>query len=363
MDGKRVLKDMAPYKQGKQLEDVKIEYGLNQIVKLASNENPFGYSMKLKEQLPAIMQQLEIYPDGHAAELRHKLAAKLTVSEDQLVFGAGSDELVQIICRTFLYPGVNTVMATPTFPQYKHHALVEGADVKEIPTENGYHNLEAMLEAIDSNTKIVWLCTPNNPTGSLIMKDDFDRFMENCPSDVLVVLDEAYYEYADPSLKFNAIESLKVYPNLLLLRTFSKAYGLAGLRIGYGIGNEDLIANINIVRGPFNTSSLAQKAAVIALDDQAFLEETYQKNSEIKTDFQHFIDGLGWSYDDSQTNFLLIKLPVSGDDMSEYLLKHGYIVRSGEALGCPDTIRVTIGTKQAMQELKSILTEFAHVRE
>ncbi|WP_106497409.1 histidinol-phosphate transaminase [Lentibacillus sp. Marseille-P4043] len=359
MDGKQILNQMAPYKQGKQMDDVKREFGLTRIVKLASNENPFGHSQKLRDELPEMLGQFERYPDGHAATLRKKLAARLHVEENQLVFGSGSDELVQIICRTFLYPNAKTVMATPTFPQYSHHALIEGANVKEIPTKDGYHDLESMLDAIDANTKVVWLCSPNNPTGSIIPEDAFYSFMEHCPKDVLVVLDEAYYEYIDDERKPTILENISSYPNLLVLRTFSKAYGLAGLRVGYGIGNEDLIAKLDIVRGPFNTSILAQKAAAIALDDQQFIEETYRMNRQIRTDFERALDKLGWSYDDSQTNFLLVHVPVSGEEMFTYLLKHGYIVRPCDGIGCPNTVRITIGKKQDMEELQTILTAFS----
>ncbi|WP_088050457.1 histidinol-phosphate transaminase [Virgibacillus dakarensis] len=360
MNGKHILNEMAPYKQGKQMEEVKAEFGLTKIVKLASNENPFGFSDKLNKELPHMLGQLELYPDGHATELRKKLAATLAVYEDQLVFGSGSDELIQIICRTFLYPGVNTVMATPTFPQYKHHSLVEGADVKEVPTVNGYHDLAKMLEAINEQTRIVWLCSPNNPTGSLIPKNDFYMFMDRCPRDVLVILDEAYYEYVDPELKYNAIDGINEYPNLFVLRTFSKAYGLAGLRVGYGIGNESLTAKLNIVRGPFNTSSLAQKAATLAVRDQEFIRETAEKNRIIKKEFQQFLDEQDLSYDDSQTNFLLVKLPVSGNELFDYLLTRGFIVRPGEAIGCPNAARITIGNQQDMKELQAILKEFLH---
>lgn len=358
--GKPILAEMAPYKQGKQMEEVKAEYGLTSIVKLASNENPFGHSPKIDEQLPSLLQQLELYPDGHAAELRTKVAKKLNVNEEKLVFGSGSDELVQIICRTFLRPGVNSVMATPTFPQYKHHALVEGAEVKEIPVVNGYHDLESMLHAIDAETKVVWLCSPNNPTGSLLPEQDFYSFMDKCPEDVLVVLDEAYYEFIRANRQYRTIDAVQTRSNLLLLRTFSKAYGLAGLRVGYGIGNEAIIEKLDIVRGPFNTSSLAQKAASIAIDDQEFISETNQQNIRIKDDFQLALDKLGWDYDDSETNFLLVQLPVSGDRLADYLLQNGFIVRSGEALGCPNTARITIGNDTDMKQLATLLKDFSY---
>ncbi|WP_188453865.1 histidinol-phosphate transaminase [Virgibacillus oceani] len=358
MKGKRILSEMTPYKQGMQIEEVKKEYGLKRIVKLASNENPFGYSRKLQEQLPNMLHDFEIYPDGHTAELRTALAEKLRVNENQLVFGSGSDELVQLTCRAFLYPGVNTVMANPTFPQYKHNAKIEGAEIREIPNHNGYHDLEAIFNAIDENTRVVWLCSPNNPTGCLIPRSDFYSFMDKCPKDVLVVLDEAYYEYIEPGLDPDAINNISNYPNLLILRTFSKAYGLAGLRIGYGVGSERLIAKLNVVRGPFNTTSYTQKAALIALHDDLFIQETYQQNKVIRESFQRFLDNLGLSYYDSHTNFLCVKLPVSGNEMFGYLLKNGYIVRPGEGIGCPNSVRITIGNKEDMIKLQSIIHEF-----
>ncbi|SEQ25869.1 histidinol-phosphate aminotransferase [Virgibacillus subterraneus] len=355
MNGKRILKEMTPYKQGKQMHEVKKEFGLERIVKLASNENPFGYTKKINEYFDAQLPSFDIYPDGYTSELRTAVANKLNINEDQLVFGSGTDEIVQMVGRAFLYPGVNTVMPTPTFPQYKHNAIIEGATVKEIPTINGYHDLDGMLYAIDEDTNVVWLCSPNNPTGSIIAHDDFYTFMEKCPKHVLVVLDEAYYEYVQNNMKSNISVRLSSYKNLLILRTFSKAYGLAGLRIGYGVANKELIANLDVVRGPFNTSSMAQKAALIALDDDEFLLDSTSRNSSIKHSFQQFLDSIGWHYYDSQTNFLLISTPINGDEVFQYLLENGFIVRSGEGLGCPNTIRVTIGNEDDMKQLQDIV--------
>lgn len=354
MEGKKVLSQLSPYKQGMQMEDVKRKYNLSRIIKLSSNENPFGCSNKVKEDLPAFLDHLEIYPDGHATELRSALAKKLGVKEEEIVFGSGSDEIVQIICRAFLYPGANTVMASPTFPQYKHNALIEGAGIKEIPLKSGYHDMEKMLAAIDDNTKIVWLCTPNNPTGSTISREELYVFLEKCPKNVLVAIDEAYYEFLDASLDPHTIDKLPEHHNLIVLRTFSKAYGLAGFRVGYGIGHEKLIGRLNIARGPFNTSSIAQKAALIALSDDQFINKTVARNKKIKQSFEQFLDEIDWKYYDSQTNFLLIETPLSGNEMFEQLLKHGYIVRPGEAIGSPGTIRVTIGTENDMDDLKDV---------
>ncbi|WP_164668765.1 histidinol-phosphate transaminase [Virgibacillus doumboii] len=358
MDSKQILNELTPYKQGMQIKDVMEEYGLERIVKLASNENPFGYSKKLDDYFSKQFPSFDIYPDGYTAELRSALATKLKITENQLVFGSGTDEVVQMVARAFLYPGVNTVMPSPTFPQYKHNALVEGAAIKEVPTLNGYHDLQGMLDAIDEHTNVVWLCSPNNPTGSVIPRDKFMAFMEKCPERVLVVLDQAYYEYADKDMDLNAIDQLSNYENLLILRTFSKAYGLAGLRIGYGIANKELIEKLDVVRGPFNTSSFAQKAALIALNDDDFIADTASRNRSVKQSFETFLDSIGWHYYDSQTNFLLISTPVSGDEVFQYLLKNGFIVRSGEGIASPRTIRVTIGKEEDMKQLQELLHQF-----
>lgn len=349
---------MNPYRPGKQIEDVKKEYGLNRIVKLASNENPFGYSDKVKDGMTNLATNLELYPDGYATELRATLANKLHIAKDQLVFGCGSDEIVDIICRTYLEPGDNTIIANPTFPQYKHNALIQGATVKEIPTINGYHDLDGMLEAIDKKTKIVWLCTPNNPTGCLIDQTSLDRFLNECPSDVLVVVDEAYFEYVASEQAPDSIASINQHPNLIVLRTFSKAYGLAGLRVGYGIATEKVANFLNIVRGPFNTTSMAQGAALLALNDTAFLEDSITKTKTNKTRFLAFLDQIGLNYYDSETNFVFVKLPISGDELFHHLLSKGFIIRSGEALGHPNGVRITIGKESDMLELQELMESY-----
>lgn len=359
--GKEVFQNMAPYKPGMQIQDVKEKYNLEKITKLASNENPFGFSPAVKELLTQHTGELELYPDGYATALRKVLAGKLGVEKDQLVFGCGSDEVVEIISRTLLKEGTNIITATPTFPQYKHNALIEGAEVREIPLVNGYHDLDAMIEAIDAETKILWLCSPNNPTGSHISGQDIKTALEKCPSDVLVVVDEAYYEYMEEEAVPDTVSLLKNHPNLVILRTFSKAYGLAGLRIGYGIAGIEVATLLNITRGPFNTTSVAQRAALAALEDEEFLSLTKRKNKENKQEFLAFCKEEGLSVYDSQANFLFVNLPVSGDSMFEYLLSKGFIVRSGEALGHPNGVRITIGEREEMEKLQELIKEFLQV--
>ncbi|WP_067725476.1 histidinol-phosphate transaminase [Oceanobacillus damuensis] len=359
MEGKPILNQLSPYKQGKQTKEIQEEFGLNHIVKLASNENPYGYSEQVKDVLSDGLPEFNIYPDGYTGEVRMALSDKLNIQPNQLIFGSGTEEVIQLLCRSFLQPGSNVVMAAPTFPQYKHYALIEGATVREIPTdEHGYHDLDRMLEAIDESTKIVWLCSPNNPTGAVIPKDDFLSFMSKCPKHVLVAFDEAYYEYMDKEADPDALSHMDNYENLITMRTFSKAYGLAGLRIGYGISSSDIITTLDKVRGPFNTTSIAQKAAVIALGDQAFIENTYEKNKTVKASFETFLDRIKWPYYDSETNFLLVSTPVSGMEVFQYLIENGFIVRPGELLGIPNTVRISLGTEEDMKELQQLLLKF-----
>lgn len=357
MLGKRVLNELSAYKQGMQISEVKRNYNLEKIVKLASNENPYGFSPKVKEELFANDQAFELYPDGYAYDLRMQLADKLVLKPDQFVFGSGSDEVITFICRAYLHEGTNTVMATPTFAQYRQHSLIEGAELREVPTVNGKHDLSKMADAIDEQTKVVWLCSPDNPTGELIQQEAFELFMKQCPKDVLVVLDEAYYEYVPYSFQLNLNESLEKHPNLVVLRTFSKIYGLAGLRVGYGIASEAIAEKLNIVKGPFNTTSISQKAVQIALDDDEFVATTKKLNLEVKNTFKAFLDEIEWEYYESFTNFLLVKTPIDADKVSYYLLERGFIVRSGNLLGYPNTVRITIGTEADMQDLQTVIQQ------
>jgi histidinol-phosphate aminotransferase len=351
MQQKQQLLSLKPYKPGKPVEEVRRELGLERIVKLASNENPYGCSGNAKKKIEAELSNLYVYPDGAAVEIRQVLADSLGVRGDQIIFGNGSDEVVQILCRAYLSPETNTVMAAPTFPQYKHNALIEGAEIREVPLANGNHDLSAMLKAIDGKTKIVWLCNPNNPTGTYIPEEDFASFMKKVPSDVLVVSDEAYFEYAEAEDYPHTINYLNDFPNLVILRTFSKAYGLAALRIGYGIGQSAVIQAIEPVREPFNTSRIAQAAAIGALEDQPFIEDCKKRNREGLDLFYAFCEKQGLHYYPSEANFILIDVQSNADDAFDYLLRKGYIVRSGNALGFPTMIRITIGDESQNKEI------------
>lgn len=356
---KKVVQQLKPYEPGKPIEEVQKELGLDKVVKLASNENPFGCSPKAQSAIQQQFNKLHIYPDGYALQIREKVATHLNIEKEQLLFGNGSDEVILILCRALLSEDSNTVMATPTFPQYKHNALIEGAEVREVPlTSNGEHDLAGMLSQIDEQTKIVWLCNPNNPTGNYISEEELLNFLQQVPDHVLVVSDEAYYEYVVAEDYSETIPLLDTFPNLLILRTFSKAYGLASLRIGYGVGHPSLISRIEPAREPFNTSTLAQAAAMAALDDQTFIQECREKNRTGLALFTAFCEKYELSYYETQANFILIDFKRSGDDVFHFLLNNGYIVRSGEALGFPTCVRITIGNQEENEGIISLLSDW-----
>lgn len=362
MKVKKQLIGLSPYKPGKPIEEVKKQYGLEKIIKLASNENPFGSSPTVKEVITDTLNKLAIYPDGYAASVREAVAKHISVSENQLIFGNGSDEVILILCRALLTEGTNTVCAVPSFSQYKHNAVIEGAEVREVPLKNGIHDLDGMLKQIDENTRIVWVCNPNNPSGTYVGEKTFLSFLEKVPKDVLVVSDEAYYEYVVAEDYPQTLPLLKQYDNLMVLRTFSKAYGLASLRIGYGVGNTEFIQKIEPAREPFNTSTLAQVAAIAALSDQAFIQQCKIKNREGLEQYYRFCEQYKLQYYPSQGNFLLIDLKTPGNTVFQYLLERGFIVRSGEALGFPTSIRVTVGSYEENEAIIEQLSTFLMTR-
>ncbi|MBB4823763.1 histidinol-phosphate aminotransferase [Sporosarcina luteola] len=346
MKWKTALEEMKPYKPGKSIEEVKRTYGLTDIVKLASNENPYGTSQDVLDYLNKNPLQYEIYPDGHSSRLRKKLAEKHGVSEEAILFGNGSDEIITIICRALLDEGKHTIMATPTFPQYAHNAKIEGAAITEIPLVDGFHDLEAFLDSITKDTAVIWICNPNNPTGNLTPVGEIIKFLNKVPEDVLVVLDEAYFEYITDEQHVDSISLLKQFKNIIVLRTFSKAYGLASMRLGYGVADPAVVTPLNKVRNPFNNNSLAVAVAEVAVMDNGFIETCRSLNDQQRVRFQELAVRHGLHMFDSQTNFVLIQVPTDADEASEFLLRQGYIVRSGNALGTPGYIRVTIGTEE-----------------
>lgn len=357
MRWKEQLLALTPYQPGKSIEAVKKQYKLNNIVKLASNENPFGCSEQALTALQSNPTSLAIYPDGYATTLRETLAGFLQVDQEELIFGNGSDNLIQIISRALLHPNANTIMASPTFSQYKHNAVIEGAECKEIPLINGEHDLDKMLVAIDGQTNVIWLCSPNNPTGTYIPEKKLTAFLEKVPSDILVVLDEAYYEYVVADDYYDSVNLARKYENLIVLRTFSKIYGLAALRIGYGVANSSIIKALEPAREPFNVNSLGQLAASAAIKDQQFIKLCKEKNRQGLEQFYEFCGQFQLEFYPSQTNFILIDCKLDGDQVFQYLMERGYIVRSGKALGFPTAVRITVGSFEQNEGVLKVLGE------
>ncbi|MEH7176677.1 histidinol-phosphate transaminase [Neobacillus vireti] len=358
MRWKKQLLSLTPYQPGKSIESVKKQYKLDQIVKLASNENPFGCSPKVLSALERNQPDLPIYPDGYMTNLRESVASFLNVSQEELIFGNGSDNLIQIISRALLHPGANTVMATPSFSQYKHNAVIEGAEIREIPLLDGQHDLEKMYNAIDDQTNVVWVCSPNNPTGTYVSENKLIAFLDKVSSDVLVVLDEAYYEYVFADDYYNSIELTRSYPNLIVLRTFSKIYGISSLRVGYGVANKEIVKALEPAREPFNVNSFGQVAAQAALSDQEFVQTCKEKNKQGLNQFYKFCEQHKLSYYPSQTNFILININADADKGFQFLLEKGFIVRSGKALGFPTSLRITVGTEEQNEGVLKALGEF-----
>ncbi len=347
--------NLKAYQPGKPIEEVKRELGLTEITKLASNENPFGFSEKAKQAMIDDLANCSLYPDGASQELTVVVAEQLGVAANQIIFGAGSDEVILMIARAYLSSGDETVMASHTFPQYKHNAEIEGAHSIEVPLVDGAHNLMGMLAAITPKTKIVWICNPNNPTGTMVTHLQVQAFLEQVGPDVLVVLDEAYCEYNTSPEYPDGLQLLQAHPNLILLRTFSKIYGLAALRIGYGIGHPEVIRMINQVREPFNTTRLAQVAAKAAIQDQEFVSNCREKNSMgLKYLNDQFIR-LGLRAFPAHGNFIMVDTNKPADRVFQGLLELGFIVRGGHQLDFPTSIRVTVGsTEQNANFIKAL---------
>ncbi|WP_163855721.1 histidinol-phosphate transaminase [Paenibacillus elgii] len=364
MQPKQNIVHLPVYQPGKPIDEVKRELGLTEVIKLASNENPFGCSPKAKEAIAAMLDQVSIYPDGGAVELTNAVAGKLGVQPNQIIFGLGSDEVILMIARAFLTPEDETITAYPTFPQYKHNAEVEGAKVIEVPVDaNGKHDLQAMLGKVNSRTKIVWICNPNNPTGTMLNEAEITAFLEAVPKNVMVVLDEAYAEYNVSGQYPDSVKLLEKHNNVVVLRTFSKIYGLASLRIGYGVGHPDVVRSINQVREPFNTTSFAQKAALAAVNDDAFIESCREANAQgIRKLTTKFVE-LGLPYFDAHGNFIMVDVKRDGGAVFQGLLRRGIIVRHDPSWGYPTMIRVTVGSEEQNNKflgaLEQVLSEVA----
>ncbi|NOY63867.1 MAG: histidinol-phosphate transaminase [Nitrospirae bacterium] len=346
---------IRPYVPGKPVEELERELGIKEAIKLASNENPLGPSKKALEAIKGHLIKLNRYPDGGGYYLKQRLTEKLGVSEDHLILGNGSNELLDIAVRTFMTPSDSAIMAEPSFVVYPMAVQSIGARSIKVPLKDYRHDLQAMADAIADDTRIIFIANPNNPTGTINYKEEFDAFMERVPEGILVIVDEAYYEYVEHSDYPDTMRYLKEGREILILRTFSKAYGLAGLRIGYGIARPEIVAEMNKLREPFNTNILAQVAALSAMDDEEHLQRTLKINHEGKEYLYKEFERLGIKYVPTEANFIYITGLEKPDavELYEGLLKKGVIVRP---MG-RDTIRVTIGLPEENRTFIKTLEE------
>ncbi len=338
------LANLQPYPPGKPIEEVQREHGLTEVVKLASNENPFGPSPKAVEAIAAQLTELHLYPESGCYYLRNKLAGLLGVTPENLIFGNGSDEIVALMAMAFLDNTHNIVCSERTFIRYEMGATSMGALTRHVPMREWRHDVDALAAAVDQDTRFLFLANPDNPVGSAVSAAEVRRLLETVPSSVIVVLDEAYYEYARAWPEYpDAIQWLAEFPNLVITRTFSKAYGLAGIRVGYAIGNPGIWNVVDRVRPPFNVNRLAQEAAMAALDDDGHLSRTVSGNAEGLSRFYQAFDSLGLSYVKSYANFVLVNMKRPAAAVYESLLRRGVIVRPMGIYKLPEHLRISVG--------------------
>lgn len=355
MEYKENLKEVSPYRPGKSMQEIKEQYRLKEIIKLNSNENPYGVSKNIIESIRNI-QNLELYPDNYVTELREKLAKRNKINKDNFIFGNGSVEIIQMICRVLLNQGDNIITGIPTFQSYKLEATLQGAETIEVELENNKFALNKITQKINKKTKIIFIANPNNPTGTIINKKAQEEFIKKVPKNILIVFDEAYNEFVTDKTYPNSIEMLKKNKNICILRTFSKAYGLAGLRVGYAMANSNFIQELEKARVPFNINKIAEKSACIALEDREFLNNCLEKNSKVLKYVYSELDKLNIQYIKSEANFIMVNVKKNGIEVANKLVEKGIIVRTGFPK-MENYLRITIGTKDQMKKVISAIRE------
>jgi histidinol-phosphate aminotransferase len=365
LDVPEYIAALVPYPPGKPLEELEREYGISNSIKLASNENPLGPSPKAAAAVLNALNNLHRYPDGSGYYLREKLSKKFNVPFDGIVLGNGSNEIIELLIRTFLLPGDEAILPAPSFLVYELAVQARGGKAVSVPLSQLSIDLDAMADQITPRTKIIFVNNPNNPTGTIVSQGEFEAFLKRIPAGVIVVLDEAYREFVrvdDTPNGFDYVRS-NGEPPVVVLRTFSKLYGLAGLRIGYGVMAPEIADYLNRVRQPFNTGSLSQIAALAALDDEEFVNRTLDLVWSGLDYLYAEIGRLGLRYFPTQANFFLIEVPVDAKKVFEAMLRKGVIIRAMNAYGLSSYIRVNVGlpteNERFIKALETTLSELA----
>lgn len=352
------VQGLRPYEPGKPLSELQREYGLSEAIKLASNENPLGPSPKAIAAIQSQLDQLALYPDGNGFELKRALAEKHAVAMEQITLGNGSNDVLELIARAFLSPGSEAIYSQYAFAVYPLVTQAIGATGRVAEARDFGHDLQAMAALVNDKTRIVFIANPNNPTGTWLKSDELEGFIRDLPNNVIVVVDEAYSEYIDLADYPDSSEWLALYPNLIVTRTFSKAYGLAGLRVGYAVCGVEIANLLNRVRQPFNVNSLALTAATIALQDSAHLQQSFALNRSGLRQLELAFDQMGLSYIPSVGNFICVDVGRTGQSVYEALLQQGVIVRPVGGYGLPNHVRVSVGTTA---ELERFIGALKHV--
>ncbi|WP_044640225.1 histidinol-phosphate transaminase [Risungbinella massiliensis] len=363
MQSKNSIQGLGVYQPGKPIEEVKREHGFEKTIKLASNENPFGSSRYVWEAIEKAKFDLALYPEGDAPLLKEKVAEQVEVDPRRLIFGNGSDEVIRLLTRAYLEAGEEAVMAEHTFPRYETNVRIDGGVPVKVPLLDGKHDLQGMLAAITEKTKLVFLCNPDNPTGTIFHEAELQAFLDEVPPQVLIILDEAYVEYVDDPDYPDSISLLDYNPQIVILRTFSKIYGLAALRVGYGIAHPDVIQELQKVRDPFNVGRLSQIAAIAAIEDQTFVNYCRIQNRMGLKVIKEKLTDLGLRYLEPHGNFILFDTGRPSEEGFQALLKQGIIVRPGNLLGFPNHLRVSVGTREENEEFLKVLTNWIQVSE
>jgi histidinol-phosphate aminotransferase len=348
---------LKPYAPGKPIEELEREYGISGSIKLASNENPIGPSPKALEAIMGALKNLHRYPDGSGYHLTKRLAEKLNIPASRIVLGNGSNEIIELLVRTFLREGDEVVMPEPSFLMYEIMVQAGGGQPVKVALKERVLDLEGMAESVSSRTRMIFVNNPNNPTGTIVSRNDFEEFLQRVPPEVIIVVDEAYIEFVRDRTCPSGLDYLDSDRTVVTLRTFSKAYGLAGLRIGYGVIKKSLADLIHRVRQPFNTNLLAQVGALAALDDDVFLKKTVSTVHEGLDFLYREVEKLGLRHFPTQTNFFLIDLEQDAKSVFEKMLRRGVIVRPMTAYGHPNYIRINVGLAEENRRLVEALGE------
>ena len=350
------IETIQPYQAGKPIEEVRRELGIRDIVKLASNENPLGPSPLAQEAVKRAAIDINLYPDGNAYYLKNALAGHLHTGPGNLILGNGSNDILQIVGETYIAPGDEVIYSESAFVVYMLVSKICGAKSIVTPMCRDTHDLEAMADAITDRTKVIFIANPNNPTGTMVTQEQTERLMNRVPDNVLVVFDEAYYEYVERPDYPQTLAYINDGHNAIITRTFSKIYGLAGLRIGYGIAKPKTIEMLNRVRQPFNCNLIAQAAGRAALDDTDHVNQSKELNVSGKSYLYKALNGMGLDYVETQGNFVLVHLGQLGEGISEALIRKGIIVRPMAPYGFPNAVRVTVGKPDQNEQFITALS-------